>query len=467
METNYLLEEKIPKLMRKYAIPCLISLVVAAVYNIVDQLFIANAAYLGSNGNAANTIVFPLTIVALALAVLIGDGCCAYVSISLGKKEKEEANVSIGNSIVLCVIASLVLMAIYLVFEEKLIILFGGQVNLETFNFAKQYLFWIALGIPCYMFGQALNPIIRSDGNPRFAMFAMLLGAITNLILDPIFINVFKWGMEGAAIATIIGQFLTALVSFIYLFKLKNIKLNKNSFKLNSNVIKQFLKLGLTSFSAQISLVIAMAVVQNVCTKYSLQDPIFSQPEYSQIPLAVLGIVMKFFQIAISISIGIAAGCIPIAGYNIGAKAYSRVKQLLTYLLVTEALVGLVALIIVEVFPGQLISLFGASNESIYYTEFAIKSFRTYLCMLVLATVNKGTFIYLQALGKAKESTLLSLTREVIFGVTLPLVLPLFFGLDGLLYSFPVSDILTFILTTYIVIMTYKELSIDKKEQLA
>ena len=190
-------------------------------------------------------------------------------------------------------------------------------------------------------------------------------------------------------------------------------------------------------------------------------DEVFGQPEYAQIPLAVLGIVMKFFQIAISISVGIAAGCIPVVGYNIGAGRKDRAKDLFTYLLTAEAVVGLAALLIVEFLPHRLIGIFGAANESVYYTDFAVKSFRIYLCMMILATVNKGTFIYLQALGKAVASTVVSLTREVIFGVALPILLPIFFGLDGLLYSFPTADILTFIIAVFFIRQTYKELTTE------
>jgi len=223
--------------------------------------------------------------------------------------------------------------------------------------------------------------------------------------------------------------------------------------------MKQFLPLGVTSFLSQVSLVVSMAAVQNMVTKYGAKDPVFGQPEYAQIPLAVLGIVMKFFQIAISIAVGLAAGCIPVAGYNIGAKRQDRAKLLFTYLLAAEAAVGLVALLIVEFLPRQLIGIFGAGNESAYYTAFAIRCFRIYLCMMVLAMVNKGSFIYLQALGKPVESTLISLAREIIFGVFLPILLPLAFGLDGVLYAFPVADILTFIIAAFVIRQTYRELS--------
>lgn len=460
---SFLETEKIGKLMRKYSIPCIISLLVAALYNIVDQIFIANADYLGSYGNAANTVVFPLTVVALSIAVMIGDGCCAFVSISLGAGEKDNAHKSIGNSILLCVISSIILTAIYLIFSEPILSFFGGKVNPETYAHAKEYFFWISLGIPFYMFGQAMNPIIRSDGSPKFAMFATLAGAFANIILDPIFIYPMKMGMMGAAIATVIGQILTAALSIWYLFHLKAVRLKKSSFGLWGYLMKKFLSLGITSFLSQISLVVSMAAVQNMCTKYGAMDEVFGQPEYAQIPLAVLGIVMKFFQIAISISVGMAAGCIPVVGYNIGANRKDRAKTLFTYLLIAEFVIGAIALIIVEAFPVQLINIFGAKNESSYYTDFAVKSFRIYLCLMPLSTLNKGTFIYLQALGKAVESTLISLMREVVFGVSLPIILPIFFGLDGLLYSFPAADILTFIFAFFIILKTYKNLNVSCK----
>ncbi len=192
---SFLEKEKVSTLMRKYAIPCIISLLVAALYNIVDQIFIANAEYLGSYGNAANTVVFPLTVVALAIAVMIGDGSCAFVSICLGANNKEDAHKSIGNSIVLCVVSSIVLTAIYLIFMEPILTMFGGKVNEETYQCAREYFFWNALGVPFYMFGQAMNPIIRSDGSPKFAMVSTVAGAVVNIILDPVFIFPMKMGI--------------------------------------------------------------------------------------------------------------------------------------------------------------------------------------------------------------------------------------------------------------------------------
>ena len=461
-KSNAFLEnEKLSVLMRKYSLPCIISLVVAALYNIVDQIFIANADYLGSYGNAANTVVFPLTVVVLAIAVMIGDGACAFVSISLGADRKEDAHRSIGNAILLCLGSSLILTALYLLAMEPILTFFGGRVNAETYACAKEYFFWIALGVPFYMFGQAMNPIIRSDGSPRFAMVSTVAGAVTNIILDPIFIFPLKMGMMGAAVATVAGQILTAGLAVWYLFHMKAVKLTKRSFVLKGRLIRPFLLLGITSFLSQISLVISMAAVQNMVTRYGALDSVFGQAEYAQIPLAVLGIVMKFFQIAISISVGLAAGCIPVVGYNIGAGRKDRAKRLFTMLLSWEAAVGLIALLIVELMPRQLIVIFGAGNESAYYTAFAVRCFRIYLCMMVPAMVNKGTFIYLQALGKAGPSMLLSMVREISFGVFLPILLPRFFGLDGVLYSFPTADILPFLLTLVVILKVYRELSTE------
>lgn len=465
-KSNAFLEtEPIGSLMRKYAVPCIISLLVAALYNIVDQIFIANASYLGSYGNAANTVVFPLTVVALAIAVMIGDGCCAFVSICLGADKKEDAHKSIGSAILLCIISGIILMILYLVFQEQILTMFGGRVNEDTFYHAKEYFFWITLGVPFYMFGQAMNPIIRSDGSPKFAMISTLAGAFVNIILDPVFIFVCKWGMMGAAVATVLGQVLTAGLSIWYLCHMKAIHLEKCSFRIHGKLAGKYLPLGICSFLSQISLVAAMAAIQNMTLKYGTLDPIFGQTQYAQIPMAVLGIVMKFFQIVISIAVGMAAGCIPIVGYNIGAKRNDRAASLFTHLLIAEAVVGAVALLIVELLPRQLIGIFGAANESVYYTDFAVKCFRLYLCMMILATVNKATFIYLQSLGKAFLSTMLSMVREVVFGVGFALLLPRFFGLDGVLYSMPVSDVLTFIISAIVIAYTYKFLKSDGKEQ--
>ena len=311
---QFLGTERIDKLMRQYAVPCIISLLVGALYNIVDQIFIANASYLGSYGNAANTVVFPLTVVALAIAVMVGDGCCAFVSMALGRNETARAKRSVGNAVVLIIIGSLILTAVYLIFANSIIAMFGGTVNEETYRHSQEYFFYITLGIPFYMFGQAMNPIIRADGNPKFAMISTLAGAVINIILDPIFIFGLQWGMMGAAIATVIGQVVTAILAVWYLLHMRIIKPEAGDYALSPNIFGRMLTLGITSFLSQISLVAAMAAINNMLRKYGALDVVFSQEQYAQIPMAVVGIVMKFFQIVISIVVGMAAGCIPIVG---------------------------------------------------------------------------------------------------------------------------------------------------------
>ena len=392
---------------------------------------------------------------------MVGDGCCAFVSMALGRNEVDKAKLSVGNAVVLILAASIALTAVYLIFANAIIAMFGGTVNEETFHHSQEYFFYITLGIPFYMFGQAMNPIIRADGNPKFAMVSTLAGAVINIILDPIFIFIFQWGMMGAAVATVIGQVVTAVFAVWYLLHMRIIKPARGDYALIGSVCGRMLMLGITSFLSQISLVAAMAAINNMLRKYGALDEIFGQEQYAQIPMAVVGIVMKFFQIVISIVVGMAAGCIPVVGYNMGAEKKLRVRKLFTKLLIAEALVGAVALVLAEGFPRQLIDIFGAANESSYYTDFAVKAFRTYLCMMVLACVNKACFIFLQAVGKALASTMLSMFREVVFGVGFALLLPVFFGLDGVLYSMPVSDILTFIISAVIIVKSSRELNTD------
>lgn len=462
---NPLAFEPAGKLMRKYCVPCVLSLLAGALYNIVDQIFIANTPELGSYGNAANAVVFPLTVIALAIAVMIGDGCCAFVSLCFGRKQPAEAADSVGSSIVTAIVVSIVLTAIYLLFAKPIVLAFGGGVNERTLSYSLEYFFWISLGVPFYLFGQAMNPIIRADGSPAFAMAVSLAGAAINVVLDPLFLFVFHWGMMGAAVATIIGQIVTFLFSVGYLLRLKQIHLKASSFMIRWRILGKTLSLGICSFLSQIALVAAMAAMNRMIQYTCKTDPVFSNPEYTQIPMAVIGIVMKFFQIVISIVVGTAAGTIPVAGFNMGAGLYGRVKTLLEKLLILETLTGVIALIIAEFFPEQILDLFGASSESIEYLRFGMHSFRLMLCMVVLACINKASFIFLQAMGKAGESTLLSLVRELVFGVSFALILPHYFGLDGVLLSMPVSDALTFVLSAIVLAQTFHSLRVLEKEK--
>ena len=461
LDTNSFLErEKISSLMIRYSVPLIVSLLVAALYNIVDQIFIANASYLGSNGNAANNVVFPMTVIALAFTLMIGDGVCAFVSMSLGARNPKQAGDSVGSAALLSSTVGVVIALVYWIFREELVSLFGGRVNDETFRLAVEYFSWIIPGIPFYVFGQAMNPVISADGSPNYVMFSTLMGAGINIVLDPVFIFGFHWGMTGAAVATIMGQIFTAFMSLRYIScKMKAVEFSRVNLHFHPELMKRYLPLGMCSFLSQIALVISVASVNMMIHKYGALDSIFGKPEYSQIPMAVIGIVMKFFQIVISVVVGMSASCTPIAGYNVGAGRPDRVKSLFTMLLKCEAVLGLIAFVIVEVFPADIAALFGASGESVYYAEFTVKCFRTYLCLIVLACINKAAFIFIQAMGRPYISAGLSIIREVIFGAGLTIIMPMFMGLDGVLWSMPASDALTFVISVCVIVMIYRELS--------
>lgn len=466
MEIDNSLESRhLGKLMVKYCVPCIIALLVATLYNIVDQLFIANASYLGSYGTAACSVIFPLTVVALGVAMLVGDGCCTLVSNRLGAKDGENAARAIGSSIISLIVLGVALMAVYLIFLDQIVTLFGGRVNETTFQMAKEYFFWIALGIPFYMFSQAMNPIVRADGSPGFAMAALVIGGVTNIVLDYVFIYIIHWGMAGAAVATILGQILSALLFVGYLFRMKSVRLDRDSFRFRFSLMKQIAPLGTASLLTQLSIVLSIAVVLNMASKYGALDPVYSQEQYAHIPTSVIGIVIKFYQVMISISIGFATGCIPIAAYNMGAKRFDRVWSLLKLLLLTQTAVGLIASALFLIFPAQLTDLFGGKSESIYYVQYSIHSIRIFLCASILSCVNKAVSIYQQALGNTKTASFLCVMREIVFGVSMPIILPAFLGLNGILYFMPVSDVITFIVSMAVVARTKKQL--DRMQQAA
>ena len=445
-------------LMVKYAVPCIISLVVSALYNIVDQLFIANASYLGSYGNAANTTVFPLVIICLAIAGMFGDGTNAYFTFCVGSGRTKEGRNAIGTSVTTIIILGILFLIIYNVFSGPLLNAFGANVNAETLKNAKEYLLWISLGLPFYMLGQTLSPIICGDGNPRYAMTTMLTGCAINVVFDPILIYVAKWGMKGAAIATIAGQIVVCILNVLYLRKMKSVQMRADNFRVRVSALRQIVPLGMTSFFAQLSIVLSMAAVNNVLKIYGATDPIFCQEEYAQIPLAVVGLVFKFFQIIVSVAIGLTAGCVPIIGYNRGAGKYDRLYELLKKILMAEIAVGIVAFVIFEGFARPITYLFGAANESIYYQDFAITCIRLFLSMVILTCVNKGIMIFLQGMGKAAQSTTISVIREIIGGVGLAILLPVLFGFDGILFFMPAAEILTFIFSLIFILQMRKEL---------
>lgn len=450
-EENILGKEKIGKLIRKFSVPCIISLLVNSLYNIVDQVFIGwGVGYLG---NGATNIVFPLTMVCLAFALMFGDGTSAYLSLRLGEKKEKEAGKGVGNGIAISIIVAVFFGAITLIFLPQILNLFGCTQALR--EYALNYGYIIGVGLPFMMVGTTLNSIIRADGKPKYAMTSMVIGAVLNIILDPIFIFVFKMGVQGAAIATVISQIVTFIMNIMYVKKFNSVKIGKEEFKLKSSVIQKVSALGISSFITQISIVFVIAVENNLLGKYGANSKFGSE-----IPITVLGIVMKISQILNSIIIGIAAGSQPILGYNYGAGKFDRVKQTLKIVLGTSVIISLVAFILFQTIPDKLIMVFGSGDA--LYMEFACISFRIYLMLCICNGIQIPSGIFFQAIGKSTKSAILSLSRQILFLIPAMVILGELFGIKGFLYSGPFADGLSFIIAGILVITEVKKLGKTK-----
>ncbi len=444
-------KEKVSKLIKKFAIPCVISMIVAALYNIVDQIFIGWSEA-GAFGNAATNIVYPFTVIALAFALLVGDGAAALFNLAKGAKDEEKANKAIGNGLILLIFISIVLTILGLVFSKQILSIFGGNPNeVECYQYAKDYLRIICYGLPFYIIGQGLNASIRSDGSPKYAMFATVIGAISNIILDPIFIFVFKLSVKGAAIATVIGQVLTFIASILYFRKAKSFKINKESIKLDKEISKQSLSLGLASLITQLAIVVIIAVANNLVGKYGYTTLASSGVAYGVVtPLAVIGICMKVFGIVISIVIGVSLGGMPIIGYNMGAGNINRVKDAIKYILITNLIVGCIAFVLFEFFPTLIINIFGNGN-SFEYLEYAKYCLRIFLGGIILTCLVKSLSILLQSMGSSFKSTLLALARDVLFFVpAIIIIASLSQSVVVMLWSAIIADVLSFILGIFL-----------------
>ena len=447
MEKLDLGNDKISKLIKKFAIPCVISMIVAALYNIVDQIFIGWSKA-GAFGNAATNIVYPFTVIALAFALLIGDGAAALFNLSLGAKNEKKSSLSIGNGLMLLIIISIIITILGIVFNEQILNIFGGNKNeVECYCYAKDYLRIICYGLPFYIIGQGLNASIRSDGSPKYAMVSTVAGAISNIILDPIFIFVLKMGVKGAATATVIGQILTFLVSVSYLKKSKSFKINKESIKLNKKVCKQLISLGFASLITQLAIVIIIAVANNLVGKYGYVTMSSSGASYGVVtPLAVIGICMKVFGIVVSIVIGVSLGGMPIIGYNMGAGNTKRVKETIKYILIINFIVGFIAFILFEFFPDFIINIFGSKN-SFEYVQYAKYCLRIFLGGIILTCITKSLSVLLQSMGSSFKSTLLAFARDVIFFVPLIIIIATISNsVVVMLWSAIIADILAFVL---------------------
>ncbi len=435
-EEEYLGKEKLPKLILKFSVPCIVALVVSALYNIVDQIFIGKK--IGELGNAATNIVYPITVIALGLALLFGDGAAAFFSLCEGKKDHESANKSFATALITSLGISVIFILIGYLLEDQLLSLFGATES--TYEYAKEYLTIILIGIPFYLMFNTLNPIIRADGSPTYAMLATLLGAVINIILDPIALFVLEWGMQGAAIATVAGQIISFIMEILYFIKPKTLKISGKTFRFSFSIFVNEARLGLTSFLTQIAQVVTLTVINNLCVSVG------SASVYGTVTTqAVMGIVIKVFGIINSIAIGLGAGSQPVIGYNYGAQKYDRVKNLYKYLTIITLCVGAVGTIFFEAGPQLIISLFSnsadMSNE--YYMEFATLCFRIYLCSTMLICYVRTTSIFLQALGKAWKSIILSLMRDFI--VILPSLMILAYTTDivGMLWAPLIADLVS------------------------
>ena len=446
-EKSIFATEPIGRLIAKFAIPCVISLLVNSLYNIVDQIFIGwGVGYLG---NGATNVVFPITIIALALSLMIGDGGAAYLSLKLGEGDLKSARKGVGNAVTMVTVVSIVLMAVFLIFINPILNLFGATDTLRPF--ALEYGYVIGIGLPFMMIPAAINSMIRADGSPKYAMFSMILGAVINTVFDPIFIFVFHMGVRGAAIATVMGQVASFIFSVVYMPRFKSVHFDAACFRPVWKTCKSILTFGISSFITQFAITIVMALTNNLLAKYGAAS-IYG----SEIPLTATGIVMKVNQILISILVGIAVGAQPIIGFNYGAKNFMRVKKALDIALVVSEIISIIAFLIFQFAPMSVVSLFG--SEEGLYNEFAVLAFRIFLLLCPLTGFQTVIAVYLQAVGKPVKSALLSLSRQIIFFVPAALILPMFLGVTGVLWTGPVADSLAFIFSVILLVYERKQL---------
>lgn len=439
MENSKLLsEEKISKLLLKFSIPCVMGLLISALYNVVDQIFIGNSS-LGYLGNAATGISFPIICIANAFAWCIGDGAASYLSICSGRNDKDSAHKCIGTGISASFIISIVLMIICLVFHKQLMILFGASD--QTLALAVDYFTIISAFFPFYLLLNVMNSMIRADGSPTYAMIALSVGAVINIILDPIFIFVLDWGIQGAAIATVIGQVLSFIVCIFYFRKPKSFVLTKSSFKIDFAILKNLINLGGATFITQIAIVI-MTLLSNVVLFHYGSLSKFG----SDIPISVFSIQTKVYTIVNNIVVGIALGSQPILGFNYGANKMDRVKETYRLVLFSSLIVGVVATLLFQLKPEWVIHIFGTGND-LYY-EFALKTFRIYLSLCLITCLIKMTAIFFQSIGKSVQAMISSVIRDIVCFVLFTISLSIFLesnqsgeGIYGILYAAPLADL--------------------------
>lgn len=462
--TKLLGEEKISKLLLKFSIPCIMGLLISAFYNIVDQIFIGNSE-LGFLGNAATGVSFPVICIANAFAWCIGDGAASYLSICAGRNDKQSAHKCVGTGITVTTLISFILAALCFSFATPLMQAFGA--SSQTLDMAVTYFKIIVAGFPVYLLLNVMNSMIRADGSPTYAMIAMLIGAITNIILDPLFIYVFDWGIAGAGWATVIGQVLSFLACAIYFRKPKSFILSKSSFIPDLSILKNTVKLGASTFVTQISIVVISLTSNVMLAKYGASS-IYG----SDIPISVFSIQTKVYSIVLSIVTGIVLGGQPIFGYNYGAKRMDRVKEAYMIVLKATILVCLIATLMFELCPQLIIQIFGAGND--LYLEFAVMTFRIYLSLTIATCLVKMTAVFFQSIGKSTQAVVASLVRDILCFTPLAIFLPYVLesstpgsGIYGILFAAPIADVIAIITVLVMTIPFFKQLNTRKEPEVS
>lgn len=444
-EVNPLATVSVRKLMVKFAVPSIIGMLVGALYNMVDQLFIGQKV--GSLGNAATNIAFPLTTICMSLALLFGIGGASCFNLAMGRGDKKNAGYYAGNALTMLAVCGVLISIITLIFLTPMLKLFGATA--KNLPFAQDYVRVTALGFPFLLLSTGGGHLIRADGSPQITMLLNITGAVINTILDAVFVLVFGWGMAGAAAATVIGQFVSAVIVIIYAFRFKTVKLEKKHFIPCSTHIKRVSSIGMASFFNQIAIGVVQIVLNNSLKHYG------SLSSYgADDPIAVAGIVMKVNMIVFSIVIGLAQGTQPIESFNYGARNFSRVREAYRLAVITGGGISIFAFVLFQIFPREILMIFGNGSDS--YFEFGIKFFRIFLFFTWINCLQPITSTFFTSIGKSIKGVFLSLTRQIIFFVPILLVLPLIFGINGILYTGPIADVLSAVVAILMAVYEFK-----------
>lgn len=436
-------EEKINKLMLKFSIPCIMSLLVSSLYNIVDQIFIGNSE-LSTLGNAATGVVFPVFIIAQAFAWCFGDGCAAYLNICQGKNDLENAHKAIGSSITVSFLSGILMMAVIYPFKVPILTLFGASEN--SLAYSIEYLDIVLAMMPIFILCNMMNSAIRADGSPGFAMASMIVGAVTNLVLDPVFIFGLRMGMTGAALATIIGQGASFVMTVIYFLKPKTFKLSSHSFIPRLKELKEIIQLGISTFITQLAIVIVAILCNVQLSKYGALS------RYGvDIPIAVIGIQSKIFTIVINLVVGIALGCQPIISFNMGAKKVERVKELYRKIMFCTLVIGIFFTVLFELAPDFILGLFGTPSNipnPVDYWDFGRKTMRIFMSLISVSCFVKMNSIFFQAVGKPVHAVISSTIRDIACFAPIILILPAVTqNVESILYVAPISDLVALVVT--------------------